>query len=437
MIDATTVWRERSHRIHYLGHNNNYSQHLRVRHNYVSLLLILWLESLPVVLAKVAVVVVVVVVVVTTASKLLWKLLSNHFFTSHNNNLPGRTMPWHTFGAASTPINTSSSLQLQPFMALLVEIIMVLMMIQLPISSHALDLSSLSKTKTTPPNYFASNRSLMMKRRRDLFQDLAFTAASISTLMAPVPVQALTPSEASQAYDQYATTYDALDGGTVSDIFGMEQARSNLLTQAYGSVLEIGCGTGLNLAKYDYSKISSLTLLDVSPGMLQQAKQRVVSMRQHLHQPQSSLLDQDHILSNIRFVQADATSELVQRFGTESFDTVVDTFSFCVMGDQGVRDCLQQMKQVVVKKGRKNDGGHDSSGQLLLLEHTRSSSYPWLGWYQDVTADTAAVWGGKGCVYNQDVSKIIQHVGGIEIVKENVYAAGVFTGYSCHVVLNG
>jgi ubiquinone/menaquinone biosynthesis C-methylase UbiE len=189
------------------------------------------------------------------------------------------------------------------------------------------------------------------------------------------------------------------------------------LAKAHGSVLEIGCGTGLNLSKYDFSKVSSLTLLDVSSGMLQQAKQRVTWMSQQY--------PNNEILSNIRFVQADATSELVQRFGKAKFDTVVDTFSFCVMGNKGTRDCLQQMKQVLAAPPH---------GPLLLLEHTRSSSNPWLGWYQDVTADTAAVWGGKGCVYNQDVSKMIQDVGGIDIIREDVYAAGVFAGYTCQVV---
>jgi methyltransferase OMS1, mitochondrial len=217
----------------------------------------------------------------------------------------------------------------------------------------------------------------------------------------------------------------------------MDQARSTLLAQAYGSVLEIGCGTGLNLNKYDFSKISSLTLVDVSTGMLQQAKQRVTRMRQQsLPQQHSSsshsssslmMFPNDDLLKNIRFVQADATSELVQQFGTSSFDTVVDTFSFCVMGNKGARDCLQQMVQVVVK------GKEGKNGQLLLLEHTRSSSNPWLGWYQDVTADTAAVWGGKGCVYNQDVSKMIQDTVGIEVVRKDVYAAGLFAGYTCQV----
>jgi ubiquinone/menaquinone biosynthesis C-methylase UbiE len=302
-------------------------------------------------------------------------------------------------------------------------------LMKLPYSSHALNFLSF-KTKTIS-NSASVLRMMNKRRRRDFLEDMGRTAASSTTITTALTIlsttisstvtkttaHALTPSEASQAYDRYATTYDALDGGKASDMFGMDQARSTLLAKARGSVLEIGCGTGLNLSKYDFSKVSSLTLLDVSVGMLQQAQQRVSLMEQQFP-------NDKEVLSNIRFVQADATSELVQRFGTTKFDTVVDTFSFCVMGNKGARDCLQQMKQVVTPP----------HGQLLLLEHTRSSSNPWLGWYQDVTADTAAAWGGKGCVYNQDVSKMIQDVGGIDIVWEDVYAAGVFAGYTCQVL---
>jgi methyltransferase OMS1, mitochondrial len=314
-------------------------------------------------------------------------------------------------------------------------------------SARAFVLSSLSSKPRpeTSNNHASVNMILMMKHRRELFQDMASIASTITTtntlaLLIPSTkssvAHALTPTEASQAYDQYATTYDELDGGTMSDMFGMDQARSALLAQAHGSVLEIGCGTGLNLNKYDLSKVSSLTLVDVSTGMLQQAKQRVAWMRQQslpqqrsssFHSSSLTSFPNDELLKNIRFVQADATSELVQQFGTSSFDTVVDTFSFCVMGNKGARDCLQQMVQVVVK------GKEGKHGQLLLLEHTRSSSNPWLGWYQDVTADTAAVWGGKGCVYNQDVSKMIQDTVGIEVVRKDVYAAGLFAGYTCQV----
>jgi len=261
-------------------------------------------------------------------------------------------------------------------------------------------------------------QSTASKTRRKALQDISKTVVSISsaTLIAletnPLPGHALTPQEASKAYDSYAASYDELDGGKAADILGLDQARSNLFGRASGAVLEIGVGTGLNLEKYDPSKLESLTLVDVSQGMLGEAKKRVQSIPGLQQIP-------------VKFIQADATSsELVERFGANSFDTVVDSFSFCVMGTQGAKNCLEQMKQVVKTK--------PNNGQILLLENTRSSN-PLLGIYQDATAETVASAGGKGCVYNQDVTKMIQASGGIEIVEENSFVNGFFRSYLCRV----
>lgn len=157
--------------------------------------------------------------------------------------------------------------------------------------------------------------------------------------------------------------------------------------------------------KYDATKVTSLTLVDISDGMLQEAIARVKSL------PNLKGID-------IKIVKADATSELVDRFGPDSFDTVVDTFSLCVMGN-GAQSCLQQMSQVVKRDGR-----------LLLLENSRSSN-PFLATYQDATADFVAAAGGRGCVYNQDVASMITGTGSLKIESELLYASGLFRSYIC------
>eukprot|EP00751_Fragilariopsis_kerguelensis_P006669 CAMPEP_0170787448 /NCGR_PEP_ID=MMETSP0733-20121128/18295_1 /TAXON_ID=186038 /ORGANISM="Fragilariopsis kerguelensis, Strain L26-C5" /LENGTH=224 /DNA_ID=CAMNT_0011133669 /DNA_START=247 /DNA_END=918 /DNA_ORIENTATION=+ len=217
------------------------------------------------------------------------------------------------------------------------------------------------------------------------------------------PTSALTPKEAAIVYDSYAESYDELDGGNAANILGLDVARSNLFRQARGSVLEIGVGTGLNLDKYDLEKLESLTLVDVSEGMLKETKKRIQSI--------------PSLRNNIpvKFIQADATSQLIDRFGKESFDTVVDSFSFCVMGTKGAKDCLKQIQQVV--KTKRNNG------KILLLENNRSSNFL-VGLYQDATAEAAASAGGKGCIYNQDVTKLLQATDGIEIIEEHLYASG-------------
>jgi methyltransferase OMS1 len=254
------------------------------------------------------------------------------------------------------------------------------------------------------------------KTRRKALEDISknafsITSAAVIVLKDPLAGHALTPQEAATAYDFYAASYDELDGGKAADILGLDQARSTLFRQARGSVLEIGVGTGLNLEKYDPSKLESLTLVDVSQGMLGEAKKRVQNIPGLQKIP-------------VRFIQADATSELVERFGANSFDTVVDSFSFCVMGTQGAKNCLEQMKKVVKTK--------QNNGLILLLENTRSSN-PLLGIYQDATAEAVASAGGKGCVYNQDVTKLIKSSIGIEIVEESSFVSGFFRSYLCRV----
>ncbi|CAB9529004.1 expressed unknown protein [Seminavis robusta] len=240
-------------------------------------------------------------------------------------------------------------------------------------------------------------------RRRQLLERVSQVTAS--TFLLNQPSFALSPEEAEKAYDTYASTYNDLDGGQAASALGIETARAMLISQARGDVLEIGAGTGLNLDKYAADRITSLTLVDISPGMLREAEAKLAEAK---------------ILKSVpvKFIQADATSDLVRRFGTQSFDTVVDTFSLCVFGNEGTKRSLNEMRQVV-----------KSTGRVLLLENSRSTN-PLLGLYQDGTANVAAAVGGKGCVYNQDVGRLILE-SGMKIMKEEDYAVGLFRSYVC------
>ncbi len=245
-------------------------------------------------------------------------------------------------------------------------------------------------------------------RRRQLLSSAALILGA-SGAAGALPCSALSPTDAATKYDSYSYSYDVLDGGKASSALGIDQARRLLLQKARGNVLEIGVGTGLNLDSYDKTQITSLTLVDVSDGMLREATARAKTLPQLQGIP-------------VRFVKADATTELVDRFGSDAFDTVVDSFSLCVMGNTGAPSCLRQLSQVV-KPGV-------NGGRLLLLENSRSSN-ALLGLYQDATAETAAMAGGKGCVYNQDVGALIRRTSHLEINAETLYAAGLFRSYEC------
>lgn len=263
-------------------------------------------------------------------------------------------------------------------------------------NSHAMTMTE------RPQRILSSRRRLLLWR----------SAALMGLTFHPEISNSLSPNEASEAYDSYADNYDALDGGKASSVLGIEEARSSTFSLAKGDVLEIGVGTGLNLGLYDPIRIKSLTLLDVSTGMLEQAQKRIASLPSLKEIP-------------VKFVRADATSELVDKFGLDTFDTVVDSFSLCTMGNEGAKRCLNQVSQVVKSKA--------NGGQVLLLENSRSSN-PLLGMYQDATATSAAEMGGKGCVYNQNVESMIQSIPGMKIEKQDLYAVGLFRSFQCSIV---
>lgn len=214
----------------------------------------------------------------------------------------------------------------------------------------------------------AETTSCLNDRRQCLTSAAVFVSAAVALTSASGPSRALSPEQASKDYDTYSSTYNDLDGGDASTILGIDQARSALFQQARGAVLEIGAGTGLNLNKYCPSQLTSLTLVDISEGMLQEAQKRIQATPSLKGVP-------------VTFIKADATSsELVDRFGPQAFDTVVDSFSLCVMGNEGAAKCLDQLSKVV--KSKSNGGkkaiciGLASIIYIYYLRHRQ-----WLGVY--------------------------------------------------------
>lgn len=182
------------------------------------------------------------------------------------------------------------------------------------------------------------------------------------------------------AYDGYAASYDELDGGIAAAQLGFPALRQQLLSGAHGSVLETAVGTGLNLPFYDTGAVTSLTAIDLSRGMLDQAGQRAARLG---------------LANTVQLVQGDVEC-LQQLFDGRTFDTVVDTFSLCVFpypaaAIRSMAACLRP------------------GGTLLLLEHSRSD-FALLGAYQDLTAQAVAAT-SKGCRWNDNVSQLVEATG--------------------------
>jgi SAM-dependent methyltransferase len=115
---------------------------------------------------------------------------------------------------------------------------------------------------------------------------------------------------------------------------------------ASGRVLELGCGTGANLAFYDWPKIEALVATEPDPFMLQRAEAKLAAL--------------DPAVSakvTLREVPAEALP-----FEEASFDCIVATLVFCTVADPA-RSLAEAYR--VLKPG----------GTMRLAEHVASSGF--------------------------------------------------------------
>jgi len=187
---------------------------------------------------------------------------------------------------------------------------------------------------------------------------------------------------APSAYDTYSNYYDKLNGGQYTKFLGIDDMRYKTGTYVFGDVLEVAAGTGLQSDYYPWEQIKTYTAVDSSKGMLDELKARVSKNSRAR-------------TTDVKFLTADAGN--LPLAVSDSYDTVVDTFSMCVFDEP--RNVLLEMARSV----------KPISGRVVLLENSRST-LPFLGWWQDITEPVITPY-SKGCKWNVDVPSLAAGAG--------------------------
>lgn len=117
------------------------------------------------------------------------------------------------------------------------------------------------------------------------------------------------------------------------------KARSRIVPQAEGDVLELGCGGGINMQFYDPARIRSFSGLDPSPALLNASREAAQAKG---------------MTADIRGGVGEAMP-----FGDASFDTILVTFTLCSVDEQA--QVLKEMRRVL-----------RPGGKALFLEHGRA-----------------------------------------------------------------
>lgn len=150
------------------------------------------------------------------------------------------------------------------------------------------------------------------------------------------------------------------------------KARSQLVPQARGRVLEIGIGSGLNLSFYDPQRVAVVVGVDPSADMQRLARERAARCQ----------VPVEMIALELGQIQA----------ADASFDDIVCTFTLCTIPDAIA--ALREMRRVLKPGGR-----------LLFCEHGLAPDLPVVRWQKRLTPLWKPLAGG--CHLDRDIPALI------------------------------
>lgn len=152
----------------------------------------------------------------------------------------------------------------------------------------------------------------------------------------------------------------------------MTKYREQLLKDVTGNVLEIGFGTGLNLAYYP-STVEKLTTIDVNPGMTSLAQKRIAASDLTVD---SKTLNGEHL-----------------PLDDNTFDSVVSTWTLCSIAQ--VEQALHEIHRVL-KPG----------GTFFFIEHGLSDDPTIQVWQHRLNPIQKVI--GDGCHLNRNIQALVE-----------------------------
>ncbi len=170
----------------------------------------------------------------------------------------------------------------------------------------------------------------------------------------------------------FAALYDTLTGRAEKKFLGAH--RAYLAGGATGQVLDVGCGTGINLSYYPSE--AAVVGIEPDPYMLK----RAVARAEWLGRP-------------VKLLEEDAEP---LPFPDASFDVAVATLVFCTLPDPG--KALRELRRVL-----------RPGGQLRFLEHVRAARPGWARFQDAIVPLWRRI--GAGCHPNRDTAKAIGEAG--------------------------
>jgi SAM-dependent methyltransferase len=164
-----------------------------------------------------------------------------------------------------------------------------------------------------------------------------------------------------------------------SEKAGLADMRAEVVGEARGRTLELGSGTGNNLAYYK-SAVTELVLTEPDPHMAKR-------LRAHL-------AENPPAPDPVQVVEAPAES---LPFGDASFDSVVSTLVFCSVEDPA--GVAREVKRVLRPEGR-----------LVYLEHVRDPNEGGVARWQD-RLERPWGWVAGGCHPNRPTERVFAEAG--------------------------